>query len=491
MKSLLIALVFLATALYASAAERSMSDPIAEAFVADLIEHQAALDKWVHEPELKVSRRLQIEYHGVPNKYLISYDISDDVRKLVKDGVTTPRFEIHALETGYSRLALGFDGIDGEVEYYFNGDKLISPILYYSRNWTVLETDYFVIYKGDPSAFNQYSAERLDSFVGTVLNTLQVPEDRRKRLREKKIYYFLCDGADEIRDLTGYNTRGMYNLAYDYVISTFNCHYHEIVHLLVNYKLEDVYLDTHPFFQEGIAVALGGRGGKEPSPILELGHFLEHSQFASWRDLLSYDSYQSTDASLSYPVMGLYSRFLVGELGIDRYLALYTKYGGAGSRHNIIKNDLPGVDSWHAFLREYSTMGIVEVRPGEKPRRDTIYVDTTAVISQSDDDVHFEIAAPVLLSEAKPPSGFASKIFGELCPGRDYRGEKYLISASDQEISVYNLYTNNLVAKYVPSMSVQALPIGVNGGLFSFSVDRSVFDEDLRIMIIDVVQPVQ
>jgi hypothetical protein len=488
MKTLLVALMILAPALPAGAKEPAISEQAAGAFVTDLIENESALDKWVFEPELDAARRLGIEYHGVANKYLISYDLNDGIRDLAQKGLTTPRIEVHPLESGHARLSLAFDGMDGQLEFYFRGNKLISPILFYTRNWPRTETEYFVFHVSDPTAFNEYAAGRLDWFVGTILDTLRVSKDRRKKLREEKIHYFLCGGADEIRDLTGYDTRGMYNLAYDYVISTFNCHYHEIVHLLVNFGLQDVYLNTQPFFQEGIAVALGGRGGKESAPILELGHFLEHSQIASWSDLLSYDSYVSTDASLSYPLMGLYSRFLIGELGIDRYLALYSKYSGARGRDDIAQGELPGIEPWEQFLSAFSATGAIDPRQDGKLHGDPFYQDERAAIKQSDDDVHFAVAAHVLLGEAEPPGGFVSKLFGELLPGRDYRGEKYLIAASDQEISVYNLYTNNLMAKYVPSMSVQALPISVNGGVFSFSVDRAVFDEDLRTMTIETVQ---
>jgi hypothetical protein len=142
-------------------------------------------------------------------------------------------------------------------------------------------------------------------------------------LKKEKIIYILCKDEDEIEKLTGYKARGMFNLAYDYVISTFNCHYHELLHLLMNYKLKNIPPYTHSFLQEGFAVSFGGRGGKEPEVILNLGCFIAESKFLEYKELLSLDKFRNFDVSMSYPLSGLYNNFIISNFGIDNYLKLY------------------------------------------------------------------------------------------------------------------------------------------------------------------------
>ncbi|UCG52920.1 MAG: hypothetical protein JSW58_05010 [Candidatus Latescibacterota bacterium] len=487
MKLGLFARVMLVLATAANVEAQEMSAEVADNFVSDLLNTPGGVSKWVVDDELEASRRLGISYDGVLNKFLVSYDIDEETRDRVKNGTARVHRTLKNLDAGFSLLSLTFEPGGDDVEYYFRDDRLVSPIYYHSRDWRRFETNFFVFFLSDKSLFNNYGAEKLDAFVADVLDVIGVSETRRNKLKEAKIYYYLCGSSEEIRDLTSYNTRGMYNLAYDYIVSTYNCHYHEIVHLLVNFKLEKVSLYTHPFFQEGIAVALGGRGGKEPSIIRDVGMFLEQSQIAKYQDLLSYESFVATDPSLSYPTSGLYNAFLIDALGADKYLELYREYSGEKARVEVLESDLPTTDLWKSYLRTCAAAPTIVSGERDGDDCDPIYSDAQAKICEDTTRVYFEIGASVLLSGAETPAEFVSVVFKNHYPTHSYEGEKYLITADKNEISVYNLYTNNLVAKYVPAMLVQGSPIVVEDGLFYFSVDASVFDEALRATNIKIL----
>ena len=64
-------LLFLPLSLYS----QNLSQIRADEFISKLIKNSNDLEKFVLSQELKISKRLNIKYEGVKNKFLISYDI--------------------------------------------------------------------------------------------------------------------------------------------------------------------------------------------------------------------------------------------------------------------------------------------------------------------------------------------------------------------------------------------------------------------------------
>jgi hypothetical protein len=486
----LIISVFISFFIAASASSQTLSKQAANDFFSDLSQESPDLDKWVWPDEMAISRRLGIAYSGVKHKFLISYELGDGLKAKTTRHQADFKVRVVPLEADYSKLIVEKGGISA-AEYFFVHNRLVSPVYYHSRHWTRFESDYFKFFISDPARFNQYCGRRLDGFVSDILDVLEISSELKARLGQEKIYYFLCRDTGEIEALTGFDTRGMYNLAYDYVISQFNCHYHEIVHLLVNYKLQQVPLRTHPFFQEGLAVALGGRGGKEPPIILDLGWFLFWSGFLQLPDLLSLESFRATDATLSYPASGLYNLFLINQFGVDTSLGLYRKYSLPSGPSTVAGTDLPEIQAWESFLRHYpgpSSSGQPAAGPAE---RQILFQNPEVQISLDSNTVFFKLSAPVMLSEPNIPEGYVSTEFYRQFPDRIYQGEKYLITANPDEVSMYNLYTNNLAVKYVASMSIDRPPIEQDGSYCLFKIDRSVFDSELSGMTVKVLPAVE
>jgi hypothetical protein len=312
---------------------------------------------------------------------------------------------------------------------------------------------------------------------------LSFTEAERNQLKEKKIFYFLCKDEEEIQKVTGFTTRGIYILAQDYVITTFNTHYHELLHFLINYKLRKLPLYTHPFLQEGFAVAFGGRGGLEAHTISEMGVFLIKSGFANYKELLSKLDFQKTDASISYPISGLYSDFLIKNIGIENYLKLYKKYSGNSEKvlsEKINEEDLLSDDKWILFIDSLSSqnpvktivdLNVSDYRPITQRNDFEVY--------ENDEEYLFRIKDTLLISTPTILSNFKSKIFSQHFPNRNYNSEKYLIIANQNEISVYNLFSDNLSGKYVASFSLPYWTVPLKDGFYEFIIKKNLFDEEL------------
>jgi len=458
-----------------------------ERFILGLAAGSSRLADFCLAGELAASERLSISYAGVENKFLIGYDLAPQAKSLILKDSSCYRFEIQELADSFALLALRIPVMQYERHYYFKGSKLVSPVYYHTRNSQRDESRYFSFYISDSLSFNSYAATRLDSFVESVLELLEFSAEQKERLRKGKIVYVLCRDEDQIQELTGFRIRGMYVLDHDYVVTTFTCHYHELVHLLVNCKLQNCALEIHPFFQEGIAVALGGRGGKEPEVILDLGYFLLGSELVELGSLLGREEFLDQDASFAYPASGLYNLFLLKELGAGNYLGLYRKYSGLKDSQppdRIDRADLPGDECWQAFLRGYSQFDKIyfESSPSfEKshPEARVVYQGENTRIFELGESYFFQLGDTLILSDSSKPERYRSSKFSELFGDSKYSGEKYLVAASPEEIGVYNLFNNNLEANFVSSFSWPPQSIPLNRGRVEFHLRKTVFDQPL------------
>jgi hypothetical protein len=445
----------------------SLNRDTSEDFIQAVIEQSDNLDNFVSEVELNKSNRLGIQYKNVKHKWLISYELESSLKDFT--------FQIETLKDDYSKLILTDSITNKTNEYFFHKDKFISPLSYHTKDWQIQQTEFIDFYLSDTNFFHQESADSLNSFVRKTAEKLNFSNEQITSLRENKINYIYCIDTAEIKKITGYNARGMLNLASDTVISTFSCHYHELVHLLVNFKLRELEVYTHPFLLEGLAVALGGRGGKEPKIIKDMGYFLESTGFLSYKDILTVAGFYSNDASLSYPVSGLYVSFLLQELGADKFLNLYRKYSSDKPvTTNIRLKDLPAEEVWSEFMKQYSSMNEIEFR--YQFESEIVFENENLQISESEFMLEFQTNEDKInIYIESPASEYISKKFIELFPKEKYTGAKFLITIDDNEINIYNLYTNNLVAHYVSGFSLSQEVIPKVNEKFSFSVKKEVF----------------
>jgi hypothetical protein len=446
-----------------------------------LLTNSVEILDFINPEELQTSNRFGIEYEGVIHKFFIANDFTSELTKKLLTYKTKHDYQLIKLDNKYSLLNIKIPSLNISKEYYLKDSLIVSSTYYHSRNWKTITSDHFKFFISDETLFNKYSINQLEKFIDRMLNILSFSETDKILIKQKKIYYFLCKDEEEIKKVTGFATRGIFMLAQDYVVTTYNTHYHELLHFLINYKLKNLPLYTHPFFQEGLAVAFGGRGGLDANTISEMGIFLVKSGFANYKELLSKLDYQSSDASISYSISGLYTNFLIKQIGIEKYLALYKKYSGDSKKvltEKIIETDLPLEQNWNLFVDSLSNQNPVKIKDNlDVANFNSITKQKDFEIYENTGEYIFRIKDTLLINSNERIEKYQSKLFKEHFPNRHYNSEKYLIIANQNEISIYNLYSNNLIGKYVASFSIPPKAINTRDEFYEFSVEKDLFEE--------------
>jgi hypothetical protein len=467
---------------------QSVSNGRAKEFIDVLINNSDSLEAFVLPEELTISKRLGINYEGVKNKFLISYEIPVEIQRGIKDGIFHYSINNESIGDQFSILHFECSEKNYKTTYYFQNGYLISPPYFYYKDWQKIESEHFIFYVSEQNYFNEYAINQLENFVKNILAVLNFTHQEKEILKKEKLIYILCKNEDEIEKLTGYKARGMGNLAYDYVITTYNCHYHELLHILINYKLKNLPLFTHPFLQEGFAVAYGGRGGYEPGIILNLGKFLEQSDFLTVNALFNANEYKNYDASMSYPLSGLYNLFLINEIGIDNYFKFYLKYSSETIITNSIDSTfLPSEINWKYFVNKYSNNEEIMVNFSNDDYQ-TLIEDSLFVIKGNNEYYLFETKGNILISDGLDLDNYVSTTFSEFNPHSIYDGEKYLIHVNESEVAVYNLYTNNLIANYVSGFTLDMKPVPKENDIFKYCVRKNIFNEQIDDWTIKILE---
>lgn len=217
----------------------------------------------------------------------------------------------------------------------------------------------------------------------------------------------------------------------------------------------------------------------EASVLLPLGGFLYCSQFVDLPSLLEKQSFGQLDASLSYPAAGLYNLLLIETVGMTRYLRLYRKHSGSSQDQAVMHIDpseLPAENRWESYAHDPLLQKTVF--PDSVLRNDRLIISSdSAIISEDGAYYHFQLSRPLLVPGERPMPHYVSKIFHGAFPDGEYKGEKYLIRANAEEISAYNLYTNNLLANYAWSFSIPPVKVPMVRGRYCFSVRKIIFDD--------------
>ena len=227
----------------------------------------------IHPEYTEFCKRLDNNYPYYPHKELIGYGLMEPERQSVSH---SPAEVIFLEETiGKAKLiTLNHKSLNRPVYYAMEDDMLISPYQLQCQDWTVYKADFVEYWVQDNDQYQAEQLEILSDYCEYLTGLLKISPQRVELLRENKIRYYRCASAADIAKITGYQCRGMGILAEDAVISSYPCHFHELSHIMINYALQEIPLFTHPFLQEGFAVATGGRGGKTSDVLLDIASFL-------------------------------------------------------------------------------------------------------------------------------------------------------------------------------------------------------------------------
>jgi hypothetical protein len=479
MRLSLVAGLLLPTILFGQNLQRLDVTRLAEALVCSSTDAALCLD----DSAVAVSNRLGVSYDGVRYKCLISYDFDDSVKCRLKNKQIELSASLASCGDDYQRLTVAVPSITLSRVMYLRRGRFTSPFFYLTHGWKSSSSRFFRFVFEDSTLTNPYAVESLDRCVLYVGGLLGFSTEDFSILANQKVLYFLCRDEAQIQWLTGFRTRGMYNLAYDAIVTTYNAHLHELIHLLVNFKLRHVKLFANPFLQEGLAVALGGRGGLSAEVVMQLGAYLEESQMLQYNGMLRRSEFALLDASLSYPVAGLYNRFLLQTLGAEKYLALYrTHCGSPGDScvETIAASELPASPEWRSFQREVRSESVIEFgHPSGNAR--TLWLSSNSSVTEDGGRYHFAIQKYLFFGRCDTSHTWYSNKFLELFPGYQNPGHRYAALADSQTVSIYDLWTNTLIGSYVASLDVSPRAIPSDGGKYIFSVPKSLLSGELAV----------
>ncbi len=448
-----------------------------------LISDSSNIIDFIDSNELRKSERLNITYQNVENKILISYGIDPEIKENIKSGKSNYNLKFENLEEGFKKVIFT-SGKNYKKEFYFKNGKFILPQSYFTLNWEVIETDYFNFLISDRNRFNIYAQNKLISFVDAVLNLLNVNQNEKEILKKEKINYVLCKDEDEVKKITGFSTKGIYILASDEIITSYNSHFHEVSHLLINFRHKMLPVFTLPFFQEGFASAIGGRGGISRTILLNIGKFLEQSDFINLQTILTYNDFFQEDASLTYPYSAIYNFYLINRYGIEHYLNLYKTYSGDPDfvkSLNIDNIKLPPKNDFEKFIQNFKVESTIAIN-SDIQFEDIIFANDFTRIYSSSEYYKFMLKANVLITPSEKTDFYISQKFKESFPDLSYSGEKYLISVNSREINIYNLYTDILIDSYNAGFNLNNEELKSEDNFFVFYVKRNLFDEPLEQM---------
>jgi hypothetical protein len=332
---LLVSVITITGCQHLSAQPERVFNEYLQALVAE--DWEKAEKYWLPE-EIRTSKRLDITYTSIKVKYDCASPLISSL-----EGIRNNEVKVTVTETIYHddwaqmAVKLATDNDSVKVFYYITESegewRLASPLLVHTRDWKKYDTRYFTVHYSDESLINQHALEELDGFTVSIGRYLELSPLQMERLEEEKIDYYLCT-EEEIKKLTGFYTHGMTNLQFDAIISRHLPHYHEMVHLLINYALKELPLYTLPCLQEGIAVCLGGRWRKSPGVIFQLGHFTLAQRIYRLPDVLTYEGFHEkvNNPDFSYPLSGIFVKFLIERFGIERFKSLYRNLSGTEAK---------------------------------------------------------------------------------------------------------------------------------------------------------------
>lgn len=429
-----------------------LEDSSAKAFINTLLNDRQSLIHYIDPNELLTSNRLGTNYTDSDLKLMIGYDFTPDALLAMKNQEKYS-YKIKALTADFSLLTISLPKIGYSQDFYFKDDKLISPLTWFTCNMKTIDTKYVRYYFSDSIRYNSVAAEYLNTQIDSLLTRFNqvLTHQRIQLLESKKINYIITANAQEMQTITGFNTTGIAYLNTDTVVSQDPAHFHEVVHLLINFILKDTKTYTQPLFQEGLAVALGGRSGKSPEVLFSLAAYLLKQNFLTFEELTSREVLSQVDASLSYPVSGLIVKYLLNTLDSKEFLNLYRKYtvNESGFSSNTIDlKDLKLSNNWNNYLAQTGEENLQNIKVKGKTTNlitkreyslDNISLNNTLCVQVN------MLPGYLLLKTHKSVQNYQSRIFQENLPKMKYSQERYLIKADSTEVVVYDLYLDQII----------------------------------------------
>jgi len=194
-------------------------------------------------------------------------------------------------------------------------------IFHYQENSTA-EKDILKIAKLQQSCFD---------YISNVL----------KATLDFKIEYFLCETAEDVGRIYGDNEpcngfADSPNKIYAVYNEKIKCiGFHEDAHI-ISYTVNT---PDAPAIREGLAMYFDRKWWGVQN-LDWTGFFIKTDKYISVNDLLNSDVFYSKDSSITYPIMGAFTDWLISSFGIDNYLQFY-KYENSESALKLVYKRSP------------------------------------------------------------------------------------------------------------------------------------------------------
>lgn len=456
---------------------------IPQKFFDALIYNKSEITDYINKDELNYSSRLGISYDSVKNKILIGYELPDEI----KSGILSGKYKYEIIEQPladtYTEVTFSVPDANYSRKYFFS-EGFVTNSTYYSWLWKKNESKYFRFSIEEQAYFNDYCIKRLDQFVDMIADTLGFTISEKRILEKEKIGYIFCKDEASVEKITGFKAKGMAMLGSDVIVTSYQTHFHEVAHILINYKLKKLALYTLPFFMEGFAVAVGGRGGMAPRVVTDLGYYLEKSGILTYDSILTNEGFYNNDASMSYAVAGLYNTFLLNELGCEKYLELYMKFNG---NLEFIKNtnlnslNLPVKTKWNSFLEDYKKSPNIYF---DKTNTNTLFEggNMGSLVILKNGNIEFTIPGYIFvdfLNNRISKSLYKSRIFLADFPQDSSKWEsifQYGIFADSVSLKVIDFFNDEIVINYNKNLSIENLQVPYFANRFKFSINGKLFN---------------
>jgi len=441
---------------------------------------ESAKGLWT-DPVIERSSRFGINYKDIPMKLDCASPV---VRNLpvMRDFVFKPTRQVTVLGGGnffkmeYSALVKGTQ-IKHFYYAYFDGEYywLTHAQEYYTRDWPVTETKYFrVHYHPDRGAFmNPVIFSEADKFIENTAKKLGLSKSDIKMIEEKKIEYYYCPDDKTVEDISGYKVKGYLDLPTNDVISSFFPHFHEISHLLINFRLRDLPLYTQPIVREGFAVNLGGRWGKSLDALNYLGNFLYDQKFIELDSITSMERFEKhATADMAYPMSGMFCSFVIDKIGVEKFLDLYLQLSGNyDTLYNMSPSDVEmiftkalGMADWMIIQEEFGNyinqIGNTDTpfKPGIDENGKIVLENDQIKVTEKDDWLSFRITntndsipnGTFLFGKDEELDGSRSLLFEEQQDDNiTMDGFRYGLVFDVNEAGLYDYATHLLLGKYI------------------------------------------
>jgi len=464
---------------------------IPQKFIDALIYDKPEIIEYVNKDELKRSERLGIEYDGVKNKFLIGGDIPAELKEDIKSGKYKYEATEKPLADTYTEVTFKVpDASYSKVLYFQNG--FITTSAYRSHLWEKAESKYFSNRLQEPKYFNDYCKRRLDEFVDMVADTLGFTISEKRILEKEKIIYTFYADENEVESITGFKAKGIAMLGSDEIVTSYQTHFHEVAHLLINYKLKKLGLYTLPFFMEGFAVAVGGRGGMAPRVVTDIGAFLQTTKFLTYDSILTNEQFYNNDANMTYALAGLYNSFLLSEIGSEKYVSLYREMNGSLDQVRSIITDeikLPSHEKFQGFLDTYNEVKILYVDEKDTSKIPVSIDGSAGSFIKSGEYIKFFSTKKYKIGfgEVSTDRNYISRKYEELYKNNNYSNSKYCIIVDEKTVDIYNLFNDELIFSYNKGLAITQLTLPKKNMFYKFFIKEKVFEDNFfdKIIIID------